>query len=251
MICVVSEKKLQVFVDGGMDNALSHKLPGTTFQIPNFLHLTPPAIKKHCAALKQFCTKWPEELDTDEKCEVHFPIEVQISDYISAGPSIRNPKSRVVTLNIRLSSLNLDDHARKKLIWLVGHRYCKQTDILTIKTDRCPLRKQNYDYTFYLLTVLYHESWKVEPWEASKSREDMEIYKWDGSPSEATLNEIMVNIRQAEHKPAPTVDELRTSEEIKSYSESVEMLKNVGETDQNMHNYKEAVLRLFRLQHAA
>lgn len=22
------------------------------FQIPNFLHLTPPAIKKHCAALK-------------------------------------------------------------------------------------------------------------------------------------------------------------------------------------------------------
>uniref|UniRef100_A0A8C4Q653 Mitochondrial ribosomal protein S35 n=1 Tax=Eptatretus burgeri TaxID=7764 RepID=A0A8C4Q653_EPTBU len=217
MICVVSEKKLQVFVDGGMDNALSHKLPGTTFQIPNFLHLTPPAIKKHCAALKQFCTKWPEELDTDEKCEVHFPIEVQISDYISAGPSIRNPKSRVVTLNIRLSSLNLDDHARKKLIWLVGHRYCKQTDILTIKTDRCPLRKQNYDYTFYLLTVLYHESWKVEPWEASKSREDMEIYKWDGSPSEATLNEIMVNIRQAEHKPAPTVDELRTSEEIKSY----------------------------------
>ena len=92
---------------------------------------------------------------------------------------------------------------------------------------------------------------KVEPWEASKSRKDMEIYRWDGSPSEATLNEIMVNIRQAEHKPAPTVDELRTSEEIKSYSESVEMLKNIGETDQNMHNYKEAVLRLFHLQHAA
>lgn len=88
---------------------------------------------------------------------------------------------------MELSSLKLDEHARKKMIKLVGERYCKDTDVLTITTDRyahlpqyavnqsweiktlpcvslphftsCPLRKQNKDYAMYLLTVLYHESW--------------------------------------------------------------------------------------------
>ncbi|XP_036310887.1 28S ribosomal protein S35, mitochondrial isoform X4 [Pipistrellus kuhlii] len=105
-------------------------------KIPNFLHLTPVAIKKHCEALKDFCTEWPAALDSDEKCEKHFPIEIDTADYVSAGPSIRNPKARVVTLRVKLSSLNLDDHAKKKLIKLVGERYCKTTDVLTIKTDR-------------------------------------------------------------------------------------------------------------------
>ena len=29
-------------------------------KIPNFLHLTPPAIKRHCDAIKKFCTPWPK-----------------------------------------------------------------------------------------------------------------------------------------------------------------------------------------------
>ncbi|XP_069759880.1 small ribosomal subunit protein mS35 isoform X2 [Narcine bancroftii] len=128
-------------------------------KIPNFLHLTPPAIKNHCAALKDFCTVWPAALDNDEKCEEHFPIEITTTDYVAAGPSVRNPNARVVTLTIKILNLNLDDHAKKKLIKLVGNRYNKNTDILTITTDRCPLRQQNYDYALYLLTVLYHESW--------------------------------------------------------------------------------------------
>lgn len=37
---------------------------------------------------------------------------------------------------VKLSSLNLDDHARKKMLKLVGERYCKDTDVLTITTDR-------------------------------------------------------------------------------------------------------------------
>lgn len=37
---------------------------------------------------------------------------------------------------VKLSSLNLDNHAKKKLIKLVGERYCKTTDVLTITTDR-------------------------------------------------------------------------------------------------------------------
>lgn len=37
---------------------------------------------------------------------------------------------------VKLSSLNLDDHARKKLIKLVGERYTKASDTLEIKVDR-------------------------------------------------------------------------------------------------------------------
>ena len=29
-------------------------------KVPNFLHLTPVAIKRHCDAIKKFCTAWPE-----------------------------------------------------------------------------------------------------------------------------------------------------------------------------------------------
>lgn len=29
-------------------------------KIPNFLHLTPPIIKRQCNKLKEFCTPWPE-----------------------------------------------------------------------------------------------------------------------------------------------------------------------------------------------
>ncbi|XP_021567547.1 28S ribosomal protein S35, mitochondrial isoform X1 [Carlito syrichta] len=71
-------------------------------KIPNFLHLTPVAIKRHCEALKDFCTEWPVALDSDKKCEKHFPIEIDTTDYVSSGPSIRNPKARVVILRAGL-----------------------------------------------------------------------------------------------------------------------------------------------------
>jgi len=45
-------------------------------------------------------------------------------------------------LKVKLSNLNLDDHAKKKLIKLVGERYCKDTDMLTITTDRYGYKKE-------------------------------------------------------------------------------------------------------------
>jgi len=60
---------------------------------------------------------------------------------------------------IKMSSLNLDYHARDKLTRLVGDRYDSKSDVLTIVTQNCPLRKQNYDHAMYILTALYHESW--------------------------------------------------------------------------------------------
>ena len=40
---------------------------------------------------------------------------------------------------------------------------------------RCPTRKQNIDYTNYVLTALYHESNKVEPWEGGFAEEVLAI----------------------------------------------------------------------------
>ncbi|XP_007502922.2 28S ribosomal protein S35, mitochondrial [Monodelphis domestica] len=216
-------------------------------KIPNFLHLTPVAIKKHCAVLKDFCTDWPSALDSDEKCEKHFPIEIETADYVSAGPSIYNPKARIVTLKVRLSSLNLDDHAKKKFIKLVGERYCKNTDLLTITTDRCPLRRQNYDYAMYLLTVLYHESWKTEDWEKKKTEADMEEYIWEKSRSEENILNTLLQIKASEKTSGVTEEELLGSEEIKNYKKSVVALKNEGDTENNLFQYKEAVKKLLNL----
>uniref|UniRef100_A0A8D0HSK0 Mitochondrial ribosomal protein S35 n=1 Tax=Sphenodon punctatus TaxID=8508 RepID=A0A8D0HSK0_SPHPU len=214
--------------------------------IPNFLHLTPAAIRKHCAALKDFCTEWPAALDNDEKCEQHFPVEVETVDYVSAGPTVRNPKARLV--NLRLSNLNLDDHAKKKLIKLVGERYCKGTDTLTITTDRCPLRRQNYDYGLYLLTVLYHESWKTEMWEKDKTEEDMEEYIWENSPSQKKVLDTLFRIKSSEKINDITKEELLTSEIVQDYRNSLVALKNEGETENNMANYKKSVKRLLNVQ---
>ncbi|XP_029455843.1 28S ribosomal protein S35, mitochondrial [Rhinatrema bivittatum] len=217
-------------------------------KIPNFLHLTPIAIKKHCATLKDFCTEWPAALDSDEKCEQYFPIEIETVDYVSAGLSIRNPKARIVNLTVKLSSLNLDDHARKKLIKLVGERYCKGTDTLTITADRCPLRRQNYDYGIYLLTVLYHESWKMEMWESEKTEADMEEYIWENSVSEKNLLETLRQMKTTEGATDIKREELIGSELVADYKNSVEALKNEGETEDRISQYKESVKRLLNLQ---
>lgn len=121
-------------------------------KIPNFLHLTPPVIAKQCEALKKFCTPWPKGLETTENQEQHYPVQYMSSDYVHGSPSIRNPFSRIVTIKLKLKELNLDQHAQDKFLRLVGERYNSDTDELTIVTDRCPLRKQNYDYAIYLLT---------------------------------------------------------------------------------------------------
>uniref|UniRef100_A0A8C5K9F6 Mitochondrial ribosomal protein S35 n=1 Tax=Jaculus jaculus TaxID=51337 RepID=A0A8C5K9F6_JACJA len=216
-------------------------------KIPNFLHLTPVAIKRHCEALKDFCTEWPAALDSDEKCEKHFPIEIDTADYISSGPSVRNPKARVVTLRVKLSSLNLDDHAKKKLIKLVGERYCKATDELTLRTDRCPLRRQNYDYAVYLLTVLFHESWKTEDWEKSKTRADMDEHVWENSSSEKNLLRTLGRIWATEEGTEASPGHLLGTEEAAQYRECVMHLKNQGEDDAALARYKDAVKRLLHV----
>ena len=91
-------------------------------KIPNFLHLTPPVISEHCAAISKFCTKWPQGLETEEDIEQHFPVSITHSDYLNSSSSIRDRRSRIIQLRIKVKSLPLDDHARDKFIRLVGER---------------------------------------------------------------------------------------------------------------------------------
>lgn len=110
-------------------------------------------------SLTAFCTPWPEALKTDEDCEEHFPVEVITSDYCHSSPTIRDERSRIVTLKLKVSALGLDYHGRDKLLRLIGPRYQVNNDTMVLVADRCPLRKQNNDYLHYLLTALHHESW--------------------------------------------------------------------------------------------
>ena len=69
----------------------------------------------------RFCTAWPEGLDTEEDVEEHFPITLTYSDHSSSS-------SFLISINIK--ALPLVEHAKDKLISLVGEhdwrlrRYC-------------------------------------------------------------------------------------------------------------------------------
>ncbi|XP_015913775.1 small ribosomal subunit protein mS35 [Parasteatoda tepidariorum] len=211
-------------------------------KIPNFLHLTPPAVKRHCAAIKKFCTEWPKGLETDEDCEKHFPVEIITSDYCHASPTIRDERSRAVTLTIKLSSLNFDYHARDKLLRLAGsNRYKKGTDELVITASRCPLRKQNYDYLMYLLTALHHESWVTEPWEHKKTEADMEKFFFENSRIENKMSKTIALI-ESKSDNDNIVEETKNSEKVTSFGKAVTELLNKGETEETLSEYKKSVL---------
>jgi len=205
-------------------------------KIPNFLHLTPNHIKQHCAAIKKFCTPWPKELATDKDCSDFFPIEITTTDYLYDGPSIRDERARHVTLKVPIESLELDEHAKNKFIKLAGELYDPNTKILTLKSDRCPYRKQNNDYVKYLLTVLYYESWKVEEWEADMSEDDWSRYQWHKSKSKRNIDDIIAKIDKT------------SEEEVKSYAQSTTNLFDNG--DESIDEFKQSVLKLLKLKPA-
>ena len=159
-------------------------------KVPNFLHLSPPVVSQHCAALAKFCTAWPQGLDTEEEVEEHFPISLTYSDYLNSSSSVRDRRSRIVQIRINIKSLPLDEHARDKLIRLVGDRYNEETGEIKLVSDRCPYRGQNEDYCKYLLTALLHESWRVEDWEA-KEVADMEQFLQEETGEREALQSLL------------------------------------------------------------
>lgn len=121
---------------------------------------------------------------------------------------------------------------------LVDNRYDPETDIVTITVDRCPLRKQNFDYAQYLLTALFHESYIVEPWESLKVEADMEYYDWQKNQSRKSTEAIL---RWGKPKNEPI-------KSTNDFAKSVEKIFNEGENDQNLQEYKEEVLKLLELK---
>lgn len=210
-------------------------------KIPNFLHLTPPVIKKHCEAIKKFCTEWPERLKTERICNEHFPVEIITSDYCYSSPTIREPLARIVSLRVKLSLLQLDARAKDKMLRLIGNRYNPKTDVITITADRCPTKKQNLDYVKYLLTALYHISLRVEPWEAEKSEDDMEYYDWDARKSKQNLQNILC-------WPKTSSDcDYKSASHVEEYKNAVTDLINNEENHFLLNQYKEAVKNVLNL----
>ena len=84
----------------------------------------------------------------------YFPIEISTTDYIYAGPSIRDERSRIVELKVKIDnilnelyyffkflkipilSLDLNERSKDKFIKLVGSRFDKKTKTLTLKSEK-------------------------------------------------------------------------------------------------------------------
>ncbi|KAK6109322.1 Mitochondrial ribosomal subunit family protein [Brugia pahangi] len=215
-------------------------------KIPNFLHLTPAAIERHCNAIKKFCTKWPEKLD-DNARHKFFPLTVSYCDYVHQGNSLRDMRSRVIIVQLKLSALYLDDHAVDKLIRLVGDRYNPENDMLTIVTDRCFTRKQNYDYAMYLLIALYNESFKVEDWEVKKP-EDIRLISrttdFKGSKMENNLRNLLINMKEEKFQGNETITMQKIDSKLEEFSKCWENYRNSKETFETVRNYAESIKKL-------
>jgi len=218
-------------------------------KIPNFLHLTPKHIQQHCEALKKFCTPWPEQLKTDEDCHRHFPFEYVTSDYLYASPSLRDPRTRVVVLQFKLSALDLDYHAKDKFRRLLKERYDPKTDLVTITTDSCPLKTQNRDYADYIVTALYFESWKTEEWELTDMQEcDWEKMHWDRSKCKEKIAVLLQEYdQQLKHDPSKLEEVLKEDERVKDYQKAVSTVYVDGEKDEDWEKYGQAVKRIVGL----
>lgn len=204
----------------------------------NFLHLTPPVIKKHCEAIKKFCTPWPKGLEHEADVDRHFPMEVITSDHLNASSSIRDRRARIVCFKFKVESLQLDDHARDKFIRLVRERYDPETDLVTIVVDRCPYREQNMDYGHYLMTALYHESWIQEEWE-QKEDIDRESFDWELSRLKETIERTVGEFGgQVEH----------LDEKVQEYREVVTHIINEGEDESAIKRYKNKVESMLNLK---
>jgi len=186
-------------------------------KIPNFLHLTPPAIKRHCGAIKKFCTPWPKELDDVDVLEENYPLTELTSDYLNSSSSIRDFRSRVTTIQFKLSTLFLDHTSRDKFLRLIGaERYDEETDLVTITADRCPYRKQNSEYCDYLLKACYYESRNREPWEKEQ-----------------------LDFDQIEYQIQNESDEIE---------EKLAILLNEGENSKTLDDYKNSMLQKLNLK---
>lgn len=84
-------------------------------------------------------------------------------------------------------------------------------------------------------------------WESEKTEEDMEEYIWENSCSQKNALDTLLQIKATENVSNVAKEELLASEVVKDYRNSVTALKNEGETESNMSQYKESVKKLLNI----
>uniref|UniRef100_A0AC34R880 Ribosomal protein S24/S35 mitochondrial conserved domain-containing protein n=1 Tax=Panagrolaimus sp. JU765 TaxID=591449 RepID=A0AC34R880_9BILA len=226
-------------------------------KIPNFLHLTPEHIKRHCEAIKKFCTPFPKELiDNPELLEKFFPVTVKYSDYLHQGTSLRDPRARINTVELKSAAFGFDQPSKDKFRHLVTGRYNEETDKLTIVTDRCFTRKQNREYADFLLTALYFESKKREKWEELRQREDNLKVEFDGSRVQERIVDFVKKTSQnGEPVLSVTADGKEINKEqilnhptVKTFAETWYEYRNKKETPESTRSYESRVRELLGIQ---
>lgn len=85
---------------------------------------------------------------------------------------------------------------------------------------------------------------KTETWEAEKTAADMEEYSWEYSPSQRNILEVLA---RGEREGEGVREELLGRKEVQEYRESVTRLKNQGENEATIAQYKEAVKKVLSL----
>jgi len=89
---------------------------------------------------------------------------------------------------------------------------------------------------------------KTEVWEAEKSVADMEEYSWEDSPSQRNILDVLVRRKAAGEGEGEEVrEQLLGRSEVQEYKDSVTRLKNEGESESAVLQYKEAVKKVFNL----
>lgn len=88
----------------------------------------------------------------------------------------------------------------------------------------------------------------MEPWEAEKTVADMEEYSWEDSPSQKNMLDLLARLKMAGEEEGEEVrEQLLSQREVQDYKDSVTRLKNEGDNEDTMRQYKEAVKNVLSL----
>lgn len=88
---------------------------------------------------------------------------------------------------------------------------------------------------------------KTEDWEKNITEADMQEYIWTNSSSEKNILETLLQIKAAEKNLEVTKEELLGTKEIEDYKKCVVSLKNEGDSENTLSQYKESVKKLLNL----
>lgn len=75
----------------------------------------------------------------------------------------------------------------------------------------------------------------------------MDEYVWEKSSSEKNILQTLLRMKAAESSVAPSREELLGTKEVEEYQKCIVHLKNEGETEASLTQYKESVKRLLNL----